>query len=451
MDLNLTFATRIGLNLLALLGLAVAFWLGKNIIVPFTMAGLLAMLLYPAARFFHNKLRLPWLMSVLSMIILLIVLNLGIFIGLGSSIPRLLQDLPNPANEEEIEGAYRKMRQQIANIWPTSIDNVFPPESKDSRLFVYIRKFFEGNFVLEELLGVSRYGFSLLWESVLILFLLLFLLLEGEMLARFIREIFGSSASTQSLVTGAIEEIIEAVRAYLVWRTIVNCGLAMFLGVMYQHLGLRQPWTWALLTAILCYVPYIGTIIAGIPPILDGLIYSPTPLIALYVGILYIAVVTFEGYWIVPVVMGRSLDLNATTVLLSCLFWDLIWGTPGLFLAMPLMAAVKAICSHVPGWEPWGQLLGTEAFSHRKKKETNGTVETTKNDPSSKELSISSLVKAEQNNSSTPAVPQDDFFPTNHSVHHSPTSNHSSVSNHNQANNHHPRNPTDANHSNLDD
>ena len=52
-------------------------------------------------------------------------------------------------------------------------------------------------------------------------------------------------------------------------------------------------------------------------------------------------------------------ELNATTVILACLFWELVWGAPGLFLAMPLMAAIKAICQHVPDWEAWANLMGT--------------------------------------------------------------------------------------------
>ena len=76
--------------------------------------------------------------------------------------------------------------------------------------------------------------------------------------------------------------------------------------------------------------------------------------------LVYCAVVTFEGYIIVPWVMGKSMDLNATTVLIGCLFWDLVWGTSGLFLAMPLMAAIKAVCIHVEGWSAWGHLMSSE-------------------------------------------------------------------------------------------
>jgi predicted PurR-regulated permease PerM len=110
------------------------------------------------------------------------------------------------------------------------------------------------------------------------------------------------------------------------------------------------------LTAILNYIPYLGPIVAGIPPVLDAFVHVG-PLPAVGVIVFFTAVVTLEGYLIVPLVMGRNMDLNATTVMLACLFWDLVWGTPGLFLAMPLMAAIKAVCEHVPGWKPWANLM----------------------------------------------------------------------------------------------
>src|SRR5262249_60332353 len=122
----------------------------------------------------------------------------------------------------------------------------------------------------------------------------------------------------------ALAGMAEAIRTYLVWRTIVNLGLAIVLGAVYNAAGLKYWYLWALLVAVLSYVPYLGTIAAGIPPILDALLFVD-PLTAIGIGVFYTFVVTFEGYWIVPGVMGRSMDLNATTVLLSCRFWELIW------------------------------------------------------------------------------------------------------------------------------
>jgi predicted PurR-regulated permease PerM len=152
----------------------------------------------------------------------------------------------------------------------------------------------------------------------------------------------------------------EAVSTYLVWRTIVNLALAVVLGMVYKFCGLKQWYLWAVLTAVLSYIPYLGTIAAGIPPIFDALLLSDKPEVAAGILIFYTGLVTFEGYIIVPWVMGRSMNLNATTVMVACLYWDLVWGTAGLFLAMPLMAALKSVLMHVEDWKPWGQLMDSE-------------------------------------------------------------------------------------------
>jgi hypothetical protein len=76
--------------------------------------------------------------------------------------------------------------------------------------------------------------------------------------------------------------------------------------------------------------------------------------------VVYWVVIILEGYLIVPLVMGRSMDLNATTVMLACLFWELVWGPTGLFLAMPIMAGVKSVCTHVTGWWQWANLMSSD-------------------------------------------------------------------------------------------
>lgn len=190
------------------------------------------------------------------------------------------------------------------------------------------------------------------------MFILLFLLVEGPMLSRRVVEVFGPSPEAQSLAVRALADMAHQVRTYLVWRTIVNFGLAAVVGLAYHWFGLHQAWTWAGLLAVLCYVPYLGPIAAGVPPVLEAFIeYSPWH--ALAVLGFYVVIMTVEGYVIVPVVMGHGMELNATTVMLACMFWEVVWGLPGLFLAMPLMAALKAVCANVPNLRPWANLMST--------------------------------------------------------------------------------------------
>jgi predicted PurR-regulated permease PerM len=359
MNLNLSSATRIGLNVLALLGAAVALYLGQSIFIPVTIAALLAVLLWPAAIWLHRRLKFPWFLACLTVILLLILANLLVFIGFALAVPSIMQELPNPRNPEEMREVYKKARESVRGVAPQTGNRIFPENPEDSNVYNYARQLLDGRYVTDQLINLTKIAGAWVMQSVIILFILLFLLLEGEFLADRIKAIFGRNTVTQGNVAKALAGMSEAIRSYLLWRTLVNIGLGLFLGLVYSLMGLRQPWTWALLTAVLCYVPYIGTIIAGAPPILDALIYQ-SPWEATIILVFYTVVVTVEGYLIVPLVMGRSMDLNATTVLISCLFWDLVWGFPGLFLAMPIMAGIRAVCLHTPGLRAWAYLMSTE-------------------------------------------------------------------------------------------
>src|SRR5262245_17715344 len=358
MQLNLTTATRIGLNTLGALGVAVMLRLGESIFIPLTFAVLLAAILWPVAEWFNRR-RVPWHVSSMLAVSLLIVLFLVVTMGLVLALPRRVAGLPNLQHSEAASDESSKFRQKVARLSPASVDQVLPEDPEESQLLKTVEAALKPENINRLLGQITTYLGSYLLETVLVMFIVLFLLMEGKMLTQRVVEIFGPSAEAQARAVGVLSEIANSVRSYLVWRTIVNAGLAVVLGMVYQAAGLRQAWTWALLAAVLCYVPYIGTILAGVPPVLDAFLFR-APETALGILLFYIVVVTFEGYVIVPVVMGRSMSLNATTVLLACLFWELVWGTPGLFLAMPLMAALKAICMRVPGWRPWANLMGTD-------------------------------------------------------------------------------------------
>jgi predicted PurR-regulated permease PerM len=358
MNLNLTTATRYGLNILALLGASIALYFGRSIFVPLTIAALLAAIMWPWARSLNQKFKIPWFFACIAVIGLLVVIIGLVFLLIGLAIPQMINDLPT--DEAKQREMYQNIRKQVVNALPFAFSDKFPANDNDAGFF-YLRKFFEGEYINKALLDIGQFSGMLIFQSVLILFVLLFLLLEGQMLVNKVRNIFGPGPAVQTRVTETIGEMAVAVRSYLIWRTLVNFGLAVVLGIVYQSIGLKQATLWAVLTFILCYVPYLGTIAAGVLPILEALILpSLGPGTAFGILIFYAAVVTFEGYIIVPWVMGRSMDLNATTVILACIYWDLVWGTAGLFLAMPLMAAIKSVCMHVEGWSAWGHLMSSE-------------------------------------------------------------------------------------------
>src|SRR5262245_10597192 len=133
MQLNLTTATRIGLNALGALGVAVMLRLGESIFIPLTFAVLLAAILWPVAEWFHRR-RVPWSLSCMLAVSLLIVLMGVVTIGLMLAVPRMIAGLPNLQNSEVRNDEYAKFRQKIARLSPGAIDQVLPEDPEQSQL-----------------------------------------------------------------------------------------------------------------------------------------------------------------------------------------------------------------------------------------------------------------------------------------------------------------------------
>src|SRR5437763_10084810 len=116
-------------------------------------------------------------------------------------------------------------------------------------------------------------------------------------------------------------------------------GLLWALGVQYAAF-------WSLLIFILTYIPTIGAV-AVVLPALMALVQFGTvaePLIIIVVlGAIHFVVMNIAA----TLILGQSLNLSPFAIILALTFWGLIWGIAGLFLAVPLTAAIAIICAHI--------------------------------------------------------------------------------------------------------
>ncbi len=357
--LPLTTAGRIGLSVLLFLAGVVTLRLGQTVIVPMLIALILATVLGPAAMWLHQTLKIRWSLACICVVIGLILANFLIAAIFSLSVTRLVVRLSDP---DQFLETYKNFRIKLDKVSPIDIEESALPKNPQSIKEIGVLKYLNDAvpYIVREVAGYSA---NWSWQVVVILFITFFVLLEGKMLARRAVAIFGPSEEVQSKATGVLMEMAKQVRTYLVWRTLINLILAIVMGIVYQSCGLTQAWTWAVLLAILNYIPYFGPVLASIPPFLDAFIFAG-PAEALVVTVVFWVVVVLEGYLVVPLVMGRNMDLNATTVMLACLFWELVWGTTGLFLAMPIMAGCKAILYHVPEWRVWANLMSSTEVDH---------------------------------------------------------------------------------------
>jgi predicted PurR-regulated permease PerM len=350
----LNTAGRIGLNVALLLAGVVALHFGEPVFVPLLISLLLASVLGPAALWLHQHLKLQWFWACFTAVSCLVIANILVVAIFSGSVMRLVNQLSDPKRALVV---YQDFRERLEKVSPFELDSELLPDKPENIDKIGVLKYLR-EAVPSILQQTGKY--TLVWstEAIIILVITFFLLLEGRMLARRAVAIFGPSEEVQAKATEVLFEMANQVRTYLVWRTLINLILAIVMGTVYQTAGLSQAWTWAVLLAILNYIPYLGPVLACVPPFVDAFIFA-NPAAAVVIFVVFWVVISIEGYIVVPMVMGRNMDLNATTVMLACLFWDAIWGPTGLFLAMPIMAGIKAILYNVPEWRPWANLMSS--------------------------------------------------------------------------------------------
>src|SRR5262249_988717 len=246
--------TRVGINVAILLAAVVALRLGQSIFLPTIIALLLAAVLGPGALCLHRNLPLEWTLSSLPLISGLLLLTLLMMLVFVLAIPRAFQALPRADDKQAILNLYEKFRNNLERISPFPLDpGLFPERPEDPSEIQAFQNLidFARSVAPDVLKQTLLYGSMWLWQWVLILFMLFFLLLEGGMLTRRVVEIFGPSEEVQNHARTVLADMARQVKTYLVWRTIINFGLAVVVGTIFYFAGLHQPWTWAMLLAIL--------------------------------------------------------------------------------------------------------------------------------------------------------------------------------------------------------
>jgi len=162
----------------------------------------------------------------------------------------------------------------------------------------------------------------------------------------------------QGRVKEALEKVSAMLRSFVAGNALVALILMLSSWAFFLTIHLEYPFLTGAVSGVLNLVPYLGAILAWIPPFLIGM--AQWTKIGPYLGIA--AVLTLLHIVglnvLMPAIVGRRVHLNALAVTVALLFWGWLWGAIGLVLAIPITATIKVICDHVDGWEPIGHWLG---------------------------------------------------------------------------------------------
>ena len=173
-------------------------------------------------------------------------------------------------------------------------------------------------------------------NTFLVLLTVIFILLEAAGFSRKLSAAFGD----ERVHLRPFERITRQVQNYLAIKTLVSLATGVAAGVLVWALGLDFPLLWGLLAFIFNYIPNLGSVLAGVPPVLLAILQLGSGRAAA-VALGYLVINTVFGNFIEPTLMGRRLGLSTLVVFLSLVFWGWVWGPVGMLLAVPLTMVIK--------------------------------------------------------------------------------------------------------------
>ncbi len=155
----------------------------------------------------------------------------------------------------------------------------------------------------------------------------------------------------------SLEGIAEMVRAFVVGNFLLGLLLAVLSSTAFWLMHLPYPLLAGPFSGFLSLVPYVGMPLAMLPPLFAALgvnKFSTYVLVMGTVAMLHLIALNL----LYPKIVGSRVHLNPLVVTFSLMLWGFLWDAPGLLLAIPLTAALKAVCDNVKGLRPIGKFLG---------------------------------------------------------------------------------------------
>lgn len=306
-------------------------WLAP-VMVPFTMALFIAVVLRPLVQIQERWLRLPRLAALISTLAFGLVL-LGLLAALVSaSIAELA------ANADLYAAQLAKLVDRIVRVIPTTVAGV-DVEAEVRQLAQLPLKQIGGL-----LLGTTNAVAKLLSNSMLVLVIVLFLLLGG--------------GAGRGQATGVWREGELRVERYLVLKFAISAVTGILVGLTLYVLGVDLALVFGLFAFMLNFIPSIGSIVATLLPVPVVLMNPELSTAAATAAIGIPAAIQLTiGQFMEPRIMGDELDLHPVTVILGLIVWGMLWGIVGMLLATPILAMMKIVLDRVPGTRVLADLM----------------------------------------------------------------------------------------------
>ena len=199
---------------------------------------------------------------------------------------------------------------------------------------------------------------NFLAEAILVSLYLIFLLFEVRRLPARVRSGFPPDQADRLLAT--VASINRAVSSYIRAKTLASLVTALPIVVVLWAFGVSFPGMWGVLAFIGNFIPYVGSVVALVLPVLLAFLELEPLSRPLTILALLVVSQSVMNNFVEPRLAARAVDLSPLVVLIALTFWGLSWGVVGMVLAVPLTVVVKIVWETIPLTRPLARLMAEE-------------------------------------------------------------------------------------------
>lgn len=319
------------LLLAAIAGAGALYWL-RPVLIPFVLAVFIALGLGQLLETLVTRLRVPRSLALPVAAGIGVLALLGVGAVVSASVSQLSES--GPLYSEQLRG----LLERITQLLPPEAGSLLTSGEGAQRLADI-----PVSSVGSLLASTTNAILGLLSQSLLVLVFVLFLVLGG------------TGAIPPS---GTWAEIQTRVQAYLVTKLLVSAVTGVLVGALLATLGVPLALAFGLFAFLLNFIPSIGSVISTLLPLPVVIVSPEVSSGTAALAIVLPAVIQFGvGNFVEPKLMGDSLQLHPVAILISLIFWGMLWGIVGMLLAAPITAVLRILLEKFEGTRPLAELM----------------------------------------------------------------------------------------------
>lgn len=336
-----TTVSSVTKKLLLIILVFVGLYYSKAFLMPLFIGGILATLFLPFCNWMEDK-KLHKGAAVLLCFLTLSLVVAGFVTLLSWKVSELMNDV-TLIKEKTVE-AYSNTQEYIFNHLNISIEEQSKIIMEEKPSYTTIMQMVAGSLMY------------ILTNFILMLVYFVFLLYYRDHIKNFLLKLV--SISKRKEMEKIIYSTSKISQQYLIGLSKMIVCLWIMYGIGFSLIGVENAIFFAVLCGVLEIIPFVGNITGTILTLLVAAVHgAPLPVLGGIV-VVYGTVQFIQGWVLEPLIVGPQVRINSLFTIMALVLGELLWGIPGIILAIPLTAMLKIVCDHIEPLKPYGFLIG---------------------------------------------------------------------------------------------